>query len=156
MVSKLDPFVHIGVSGSMSRKIRVLIAKPGLDGHDVGARVVARGLLEAGMEVIYTGIRRTPDQIVRAAIEEDVDVVGISILSGAHDTLIPRVRQLLNDAGAENIVMVAGGVIPQEDIPALLKMGVAKVFLSGSSISEIATFIQSAVDLGGIDSAKNL
>ncbi|WP_137391945.1 cobalamin B12-binding domain-containing protein [Rhodoligotrophos defluvii] len=131
----------------MSRKIRVLMAKVGLDGHDVGARVVARGLLEAGMEVIYTGIRRTPEQIVRTAIDEDVDVVGISILSGAHNVLIPKVRQLLVEAGADDIILVAGGVIPQEDIPALLDAGVAKVFLSGTPIAEIADFIAAAVPL---------
>lgn len=131
----------------MTRKIRVLIAKVGLDGHDVGARVVARGLLEAGMEVIYTGIRRTPEQIVRTAVDEDVDVIGISILSGAHGVLIPRVRALLDAAGAADIVMVAGGVIPQEDIPGLLEAGVAHVFLSGTSIAEIAASIQSTVVL---------
>ena len=129
----------------MSRKIRVLMAKVGLDGHDVGARVVARGLLEAGMEVIYTGIRRTPEQIVRMAIDEDVDVVGISILSGAHSVLIPKVRKLLVEADAGDIIVVAGGVIPQEDIPDLIDIGVASVFLSGTSIAEIAAFIESAV-----------
>jgi len=123
------------------------MAKVGLDGHDVGARVVARGLLEAGMEVIYTGIRRTPEQIVRTAIEEDVDVVGISILSGAHAVLVPKVRQLLDSAGAGEIILVVGGVIPQEDIPELLKAGVAQVFLSGTTIAEIADFITSAVSL---------
>lgn len=131
----------------MSRKIRVLMAKVGLDGHDVGARVIARGLLEAGAEVIYTGIRRTPEQIARMAVDEDVDVVGISILSGAHAVLVPRVRELLNAAGAESILMVVGGVIPQEDIPDLLGVGVAKVFLSGTSVAEIVQFIESAVDL---------
>jgi methylmalonyl-CoA mutase C-terminal domain/subunit len=129
----------------MSRKIRVMMAKVGLDGHDVGARVVARGLLEAGMEVIYTGIRRTPEQIVRVAIDEDVDVIGISILSGAHDVLVPRVRELLNEACAEDIVLIVGGVIPQEDIPALEAVGVAKVFLSGTSVREVVDFIRSAV-----------
>jgi methylmalonyl-CoA mutase C-terminal domain/subunit len=128
-----------------SRRIRVLIAKVGLDGHDVGARVIARGLLEAGMEVIYTGIRRTPEQIVRVAIDEDVDVVGISILSGAHLALVPRVRTLLDAAGGDGILMVAGGVIPQEDIPALTRAGVSKVFLSGTSIAEIADFIAAAM-----------
>ncbi len=121
------------------------MAKVGLDGHDVGARVVARGLLEAGMEVIYTGIRRTPEQIVRMAVDEDVDVVGISILSGAHAVLIPRVRALLDEAGGDDIKMVAGGVIPQEDIPDLLAAGVARVFLSGTNIAEIADFIRSVV-----------
>jgi len=122
------------------------MAKVGLDGHDVGARVVARGLLEAGMEVIYTGIRRTPEQIVRMAIDEDVDVVGISILSGAHSVLIPKVRKLLVEADAGDIIVVAGGVIPQEDIPDLIDIGVASVFLSGTSIAEIAAFIESAVE----------
>lgn len=132
----------------MSRKIRVLMAKVGLDGHDVGARVVARGLLEAGMEVIYTGIRRTPEQIVRMAVDEDVDVVGISILSGAHAVLLPRVRALLDEAGAGDIIMVAGGVIPQEDIPELTQGGIARVFLSGTSIAEIAEFIEATVGAG--------
>ena len=125
----------------MARKIRILMAKVGLDGHDVGARVVARGLLEAGMEVIYTGIRRTPEQIARIAMEEDVDVVGISILSGAHLALVPKVRSLLDPS----VVMVVGGVIPQEDIPELENIGVSRVFLSGTSVAEIAEYIQSAV-----------
>lgn len=129
----------------MSRRIRVLMAKVGLDGHDVGARVVARGLLEAGMEVIYTGIRRTPEQVARIAVDEDVDVVGISILSGAHDTLLPRVRQLLDAAGANDILLVAGGVVPQEDIPKLQAQGIAQVFLSGTSIQEIVAYIRTAV-----------
>ncbi len=139
----------------MSRKIRFLMAKVGLDGHDVGARVVARGLLEAGMEVIYTGIRRTPEQIVRVAIDEDVDVVGISILSGAHTVLVPRVRQLLDEAGASDILMVVGGVIPQEDIPDLEAIGVSKVFLSGTSVAEIAAFIQSAVTFDKVGSGAS-
>lgn len=121
------------------------MAKVGLDGHDVGARVVARGLLESGMEVIYTGIRRTPQQIVRTAVDEDVDVVGVSILSGAHDVLLPRLRQLLDQAGAQSIILVAGGVIPQEDIAELTRQGVARVFLSGTSIAEIASVIKDLV-----------
>lgn len=129
----------------MSRKIRVLIAKVGLDGHDVGARVVARGLFEAGMEVIYTGIRRTPEQVVRIAIEEDVDLVGVSILSGAHDVLLPRLRQLLDEAGARDVVVIAGGVIPRQAIPELERSGIAKVFLQGTPISEIVAFVGSAV-----------
>jgi methylmalonyl-CoA mutase C-terminal domain/subunit len=132
----------------MSRKIRILMAKVGLDGHDVGARVVARGLLEAGMEVVYTGIRRTPEQIARIAVDEDVDVVGISSLSGAHGVLVPKVRALLNEAGASDIKMIVGGVIPQEDIPDLLAIGVSKVFLSGTSVAEIAEYIQAEIDLG--------
>jgi methylmalonyl-CoA mutase C-terminal domain/subunit len=125
------------------RKIRVLVAKVGLDGHDVGARVVARGLLEAGMEVIYTGLRRTPEQVVRAAVEEDVDWVGVSILSGAHMTLLPRLRKLLDEAGAEDTRIMAGGIIPQEDIPELEKRGVSRVFLSGTAISEIVGYLMS-------------
>jgi methylmalonyl-CoA mutase C-terminal domain/subunit len=120
------------------------MAKVGLDGHDVGARVVARGLLEAGMEVIYTGIRRTPEQVVRTAIDEDVDVVGVSILSGAHEVLLPRVRALLDEAGANDVFLVAGGVIPQEDIPTLEAQGVAHVFLSGTSIPEIVEYMREA------------
>ena len=122
------------------------MAKVGLDGHDVGARVIARGLLEAGMEVIYTGIRRTPEQIVRVAIDEDVDVVGISILSGAHMALIPRVKNLMNEAGAQDIILVCGGVIPQEDIPELQASGVSQVFLSGTTVADIAKYVQFAVD----------
>lgn len=131
----------------MSRKIRVLIAKVGLDGHDVGARVIARGLLEAGMEVIFTGIRRTPEQIVRIAVDEDVDVLGVSILSGAHSVLLPKVCSLLREAGAGDVLVLAGGVIPQEDIPPLLEVGVSRVFLSGTTIAEIARYIEAAVDL---------
>jgi methylmalonyl-CoA mutase C-terminal domain/subunit len=125
------------------RRIRVLIAKVGLDGHDVGARVVARGLLEAGMEVIYTGLRRTPEQIARAAIEEDVDWIGVSILSGAHRVLLPRIRRLLDDAGANDIRIMVGGIIPQEDIPTLKTAGVSHVFLSGTPISEIVRCLTS-------------
>ncbi len=128
-------------TGSGRRKIRVLIAKVGLDGHDVGARVVARGLLEAGMEVIYTGLRRTTEEVVRAAIEEDVDWVGVSILSGAHGVLLPRLRKLLDESGAEDIRILAGGIIPQEDIPGLKEQGVAAVFLSGTPIAEIVGYL---------------
>jgi methylmalonyl-CoA mutase C-terminal domain/subunit len=127
---------------SVDRKIRVLIAKVGLDGHDVGARVIARGLLDAGMEVIYTGVRRSPEQVVRAAMEEDVDVIGVSILSGAHMTHLPRLRHLLDEKGASDIGLVAGGVIPQEDIPELEVAGVTRVFLSGTAVQEIVDFIQ--------------
>ena len=123
------------------RKIRVLIAKVGLDGHDVGARVVARGLLDAGMEVIYTGLRRTTEEVVRAAIEEDVDWIGVSILSGAHQVLLPKLRRLLDEAGAQDIRIIAGGIIPQEDIPGLQHDGVAQVFLSGTPIAEIVDFL---------------
>jgi len=125
------------------------MAKVGLDGHDVGARVVARGLLESGMEVIYTGIRRTPEQIVRTAVDEDVDVVGVSILSGAHDVLLPRLRKLLDQSGAHSIVLIAGGVIPQEDIAELMRQGVARVFLSGTPITDIVKAIGELVTAGG-------
>lgn len=123
------------------RKIRILIAKIGLDGHDVGARVVARGLLDAGMEVIYTGLRRTNEDVVRAAIEEDVDWVGVSILSGAHRVLLPRLRALLDESGANDIRILVGGIIPQEDIPELQVKGVDKVFLSGTPIAEIVDYL---------------
>jgi len=128
-------------AAARNRKIRVLMAKVGLDGHDVGARVVARGLLDAGMEVIYTGLRRTTEEIVRAAIEEDVDWVGISILSGAHGTLLPKVRRMLDEQGASDIRIIAGGVIPQEDIPELEAQGVSRVFLSGTAIAEIVDYL---------------
>ena len=130
-----------GSRASHRRKIRVLIAKVGLDGHDVGARVVARGLLDAGMEVIYTGLRRTTEEVARAAIEEDVDWIGVSILSGAHQMLLPKLRRLLDEAGATDIRIIAGGIIPQEDIPGLQADGVSQVFLSGTSIAEIVDYI---------------
>jgi len=123
------------------RKIRILIAKVGLDGHDVGARVVARGLLDAGMEVIYTGLRRTTEEVVRAALEEDVDWIGVSILSGAHRVLLPKLRTLLDESGAQDIRILAGGIIPQEDIPDLTAQGVNAVFLSGTPIAEIVDYL---------------
>jgi methylmalonyl-CoA mutase, C-terminal domain len=123
------------------RRVRVLIAKVGLDGHDVGARVVARGLLDAGMEVIYTGLRRTTEEVVRAAIEEDVDWIGVSILSGAHLVLLPKLRHLLDDYGASDIRIIAGGVIPQEDIAELQAAGISRVFLSGTPIAEIVDYL---------------
>lgn len=119
----------------------MLIAKVGLDGHDVGARVVARGLLDAGMEVVYTGLRRTPEEVVRAAIEEDVDWIGVSILSGAHMVLLPKLRRLLDEHGATDIRIIAGGIVPQEDIPELKSRGVAEVFLSGTPIAEIVDYL---------------
>ncbi len=120
----------------MSKPIRVLLGKPGLDGHDRGAKVVARALRDAGMEVIYTGLRRTPEQIVTAAIQEDVDIVGLSILSGAHNTLLPKVVELLAEKGASDIPVFAGGVIPDSDIPFLNEKGIVKVFTPGSSIED--------------------
>ncbi len=125
---------------SPSRLPRVIIAKIGLDGHDVGARVIARGLTEAGFEVIYTGIRRRPEDVVAAAIEEGAGLVGVSILSGAHLTLLPKLRQLLNEAGGSHIRLIAGGVIPQEDVPQLETAGVSRVFLSGTPVSAIVDY----------------
>ncbi|AEG14789.1 MULTISPECIES: cobalamin B12-binding domain-containing protein [Desulfofundulus] len=130
----------------MARKIRVLVAKPGLDGHDRGARVIARALRDAGMEVIYTGLHQTPEQIVEAAIQEDVDVVGLSILSGAHMTLIPRVTQLLRENGADDIIVIGGGTIPEDDIRALKEGGwVKELFTPGTPLEAIAEWIQSNV-----------
>lgn len=127
------------------KRIRVLVAKPGLDGHDRGAKVVARALRDAGMEVIYTGLRQTPEQIVEAALQEDVDCVGLSILSGAHMTLVPKILQLLKEKKAEDILVTVGGIIPDEDVTTLKKMGVAGVFGPGTTTKEIITFIQSLI-----------
>ncbi len=129
----------------MSRKIRVLIAKPGLDGHDRGAKVIARALSDAGMEVIYTGIRQTPEQIANAAIQEDVDVVGLSCLSGAHRTLFPRVVHLLRVKGATEIHVFGGGIIPVDDIPALKKAGIREIFQPGTSTDDIIKYINENV-----------
>ncbi|WMJ76751.1 MULTISPECIES: cobalamin B12-binding domain-containing protein [unclassified Sedimentibacter] len=125
------------------RPIRVLVAKPGLDGHDRGAKVIARALRDAGMEVIYTGLRQTPEQIVAAAIQEDVDVVGMSILSGAHNYLFPRVVELLKEQGVDDVLIVGGGVIPDEDIPGLKKAGVSEIFTPGTTTSNMIEFIKS-------------
>ncbi|MDP2945666.1 MAG: cobalamin B12-binding domain-containing protein [Atribacterota bacterium] len=127
------------------KKIRVLIAKPGLDGHDRGAKVVARALRDAGMEVIYTGLRQTPEQIVETAIQEDVDVIGLSILSGAHTHLFPKVMELLKENNIEDIVVMGGGVIPEEDIPELKKAGVAEIFTPGTDTRDIIKFIREKV-----------
>ena len=126
-------------------KIRVLVAKPGLDGHDRGAKVVARALRDAGMEVIYTGIRQTPEMIVKAALQEDVDVIGLSILSGAHMELFPIIMERLKEEGMKNVLIIAGGIIPKEDAPALQKMGITAVFGPGTATKEIVTFINQAV-----------
>ncbi len=127
------------------RKIRVLIAKPGLDGHDRGAKVIARALRDAGMEVIYTGLRQTPEMIAEAALQEDVDVVGLSILSGAHMALVPRVIERLREAGLSDVKVLVGGIIPDEDVEALKKMGVSGVFGPGSSTQEIIDHIRKVV-----------
>ena len=129
----------------MSIPIRVLVAKPGLDGHDRGAKVIARALRDAGMEVIYTGLRQTPEMIVNAALEEDVQVIGLSILSGAHNAIVPRVMELLREKEMTDVLVVAGGIIPDEDIPKVKAMGIAGVFGPGTSLGEIVTFIREQV-----------
>ena len=122
--------------------IRVLLAKPGLDGHDRGVKVIARALRDAGMEVIYTGLRQTPEQIANAALQEDVDVVGLSILSGAHMTIFPRVRDLMLERGMDDVLLFGGGIIPEDDIPKLKERGIAELFLPGTSTEEIISFIR--------------
>jgi methylmalonyl-CoA mutase C-terminal domain/subunit len=129
----------------MSRKIRVLVAKPGLDGHDRGAKVIARALRDAGMEVIYTGIRQTPEQIANAAIQEAVDIVGLSSLSGAHLALFPKVVQILKEKGAEDIIVFGGGIIPVDDIPVLKKAGIREIFQPGASTEDIIKYINENV-----------
>ena len=124
------------------KKIRVVVAKPGLDGHDRGAKIIARALRDAGMEVIYTGLHQTPEQIVETAIQEDADAVGISILSGAHMTLVPRILELLRARGAEDVLVVVGGTIPSDDIVELKRQGVAEVFTPGAPTSEIVDFLR--------------
>jgi methylmalonyl-CoA mutase C-terminal domain/subunit len=135
-----------GETAPSGRKIRVVVAKPGLDGHDRGAKIIARALRDAGMEVIYTGLHQTPEQIAATVIQEDADAVGLSILSGAHMTLVPRVVELLREEGVEDVVVTVGGTIPAEDSPELKKLGVAEVFTPGASTDEIVDFVRSAVD----------
>ncbi|MDR7855683.1 cobalamin B12-binding domain-containing protein [Tissierella sp.] len=125
----------------MDRPIRVLVAKPGLDGHDRGAKVIARSLRDAGMEVIYTGLRQTPEQIVAAAIQEDVDVVAMSILSGAHNHLFPKVVNLLKEEGVDDMLILGGGVIPEDDIPFLIESGIEAVFTPGTSTKDVVDFV---------------
>ena len=129
-----------------ARKIRVVVAKPGLDGHDRGAKIIARALRDAGMEVIYTGLHQTPEQIVETVIQEDADAVGLSILSGAHMTLVPRVAQLLGEQGVHDVVLTVGGTIPADDIPELKRLGVAEVFTPGAPTQAFIDFIQGAVE----------
>ena len=129
----------------MAERIRVVVAKPGLDGHDRGAKVVARALRDAGMEVIYTGLHQTPEQIVQTVIEEDADAVGLSVLSGAHMTLFARLMQLMQDRGVADVVVFGGGIIPDADIPELEAMGVAKVFTPGSSMDDIVQWVRSTL-----------
>ena len=129
----------------MSIPIRVLVAKPGLDGHDRGAKVIARALRDAGMEVIYTGLRQTPEMIVNAALQEDVQVIGLSILSGAHNAIVPRVMELLREKGMTDVLVVVGGIIPDEDATELKRLGVAEVFQPGASLEKIISFIRESV-----------
>jgi methylmalonyl-CoA mutase cobalamin-binding domain/chain len=135
----------VSAAADNGRKIRVVVAKPGLDGHDRGAKIIARALRDAGMEVIYTGLHQTPEQIAATVIQEDADAVGLSILSGAHMTLVPRVVELLKDQDIEDVVITVGGTIPADDIPELKELGVAEVFTPGAPTDEIVEFIRSAV-----------
>ena len=130
---------------SDSRKIRVVVAKPGLDGHDRGAKIIARALRDAGMEVIYTGLHQTAEQIVETVLQEDANAVGLSILCGAHMTLVPKIAGLLKEQGAEDVVLVVGGTIPKDDIDELKELGVAEVFTPGSSVQEIVDYIKESV-----------
>ena len=130
----------------MERTYRVVVAKPGLDGHDRGAKVIARALRDAGFEVVYTGLHQTPEQIVQAVIQEDADALGLSLLSGAHLVLVPRVLDLLRGAGREDVLLVVGGIIPEDDVVALEAQGVARVFTPGASLAEIGSWLESALD----------
>src|SRR3974390_1992384 len=134
----------------MDSRIRVLVAKPGLDGHDRGAKVIARALRDAGMEVIYTGLRQTPEMVVHAALQEDVDVIGLSILSGAHNAIVPRVMELLRENKMDDVLLIIGGIIPDQDIPGLKQAGVAAVFLPGTPMDEIVSFIRKNVKPRGV------
>jgi methylmalonyl-CoA mutase C-terminal domain/subunit len=127
------------------RKIRIIVAKPGLDSHDRGAKIVARAFRDAGMEVIYTGLRQTPEQIVETALQEDVDVIGLSILSGAHMTLFPRIVELIKQKGLEDILVFAGGIIPDQDVPALKKIGIKEVFGPGTPTDELVNFVRNNI-----------
>jgi methylmalonyl-CoA mutase C-terminal domain/subunit len=133
------------MASSTEKKIRVVVAKPGLDGHDRGAKIIARALRDAGMEVIYTGLHQTPEQIVETVIQEDADAVGLSILSGAHMTLVPRILDLLREQGVDDVVVTVGGTIPAEDVVALKELGVAEVFTPGAPAQQAIDFIRSAV-----------
>jgi methylmalonyl-CoA mutase C-terminal domain/subunit len=133
-------------ANATQRKIRVVVAKPGLDGHDRGAKIIARALRDAGMEVIYTGLHQTPEQIVETVIQEDADAVGLSILSGAHMTLVPRIVQLLNEQGVDDVLVTVGGTIPTDDIAPLKELGIAEVFTPGAPTQAIIDFIRSAVE----------
>jgi methylmalonyl-CoA mutase C-terminal domain/subunit len=132
---------------SSSKKIRVLVAKPGLDGHDRGAKIVARALRDAGMEVIYTGLRQTPEMVVRAALDEGVQCIGLSILSGAHNALFPKIMELLKAEGVDDILVVGGGIIPEDDIPGLKEAGISEIFGPGTPLDEIVEYIKTNVKL---------
>jgi methylmalonyl-CoA mutase C-terminal domain/subunit len=144
-VQEIFPLVTVLILRAVAGKIRVVIAKPGLDGHDRGAKIIARALRDAGMEVIYTGLHQTPEQIVETAIQEDADAVGISILSGAHMTLVPKILDGLKENGAEDVVVVVGGTIPREDSEELKRQGVAEVFTPGAPMGEIVDFLREKV-----------
>jgi methylmalonyl-CoA mutase cobalamin-binding domain/chain len=137
--------MHAHILARVARKIRVVIAKPGLDGHDRGAKIIARALRDAGMEVIYTGLHQTPEQIVETAIQEDADAVGISILSGAHMTLVPRIVEGLRENGRDDVLVVVGGTIPKADVRALKEHGVAEIFTPGAPVSEIVVFLRERI-----------
>ena len=137
----------------MDSRIRVLVAKPGLDGHDRGAKVIARALRDAGMEVVYTGLRQTPEMIVNAALQEDVQVIGLSILSGAHNAIVPRVMDLLKQNKMDDVIVLVGGIIPDQDIDALKKAGVAAIFQPGTAMDEIVQFIRANVAGPGVPAA---
>jgi methylmalonyl-CoA mutase C-terminal domain/subunit len=143
--TKFDEATDRWLRKMAEKKIRVLIAKPGLDGHDRGAKVIARALRDAGMEVIYTGLRQTPEMIASASAQEDVDVIGLSILSGAHNTICPRLMELLREKGMHDVTVLIGGIIPEADIPALKKAGIAEVFLPGTPTQAIVDFIRQRV-----------
>jgi methylmalonyl-CoA mutase C-terminal domain/subunit len=141
---RFSPILKVSPLNIMDPKIRVLVAKPGLDGHDRGAKVIARALRDAGMEVIYTGLRQTPETIVNAALQEDVQVIGLSILSGAHNAIVPRVLQLLHEKEMDDVLLVVGGTIPQDDAAKLKQLGVAQVFQPGAALDGIVDFIRHA------------
>jgi methylmalonyl-CoA mutase C-terminal domain/subunit len=137
------------VAEPRNQRLRIVIAKPGLDGHDRGAKVIARALRDAGMEVVYTGLHQTPEQIVQTAIQEDADAVGLSILSGAHMTLFTRTLELMKERGADDVVVFGGGIIPEEDIPALEQAGVARIFTPGTPIEEVVDWVRTRVGSAG-------
>ena len=142
------------MTAAPARPIKVLIAKPGLDGHDRGAKVIARALRDAGMEVIYTGLRQTPEMIVSASLQEDVQVIGLSILSGAHNAIVPRVMDLLKQNKMDDVLVLVGGIIPDQDVEGLKKSGVAAIFQPGTAMDDIVKFIRSNVKIPGIPSSK--